>query len=113
MLSTCWPVEIRKETGFAGVGQVMILDHGDFASVSAFATEFEKEHDRLDVLIANAGIFGSSRTETKNGWESMYVLISSESLPQAGTNIAAQDTSQPSLHLLAHSSSSSDPGKNR
>jgi NAD(P)-dependent dehydrogenase (short-subunit alcohol dehydrogenase family) len=60
----------------------MILDHGDFASVSALVTQFEKEHDRLDVLIANAGIFGSSRTETKNGWESMYVMIFSSSLPR-------------------------------
>jgi NAD(P)-dependent dehydrogenase (short-subunit alcohol dehydrogenase family) len=74
------PAEIREETGFTGVGQVMILDHGDFASVSALVTQFEKEHDRLDVLIANAGIFGTSRTETKNGWESMYVMIFSSSL---------------------------------
>jgi NAD(P)-dependent dehydrogenase (short-subunit alcohol dehydrogenase family) len=48
----------------------MKLDHGDFASVSAFVTEFEKVHDRLDVFVANAGISTTNYTATKDGWES-------------------------------------------
>jgi NAD(P)-dependent dehydrogenase (short-subunit alcohol dehydrogenase family) len=53
----------------------MKLDHGDFASVSAFVTEFEKEHDRLDVFVANAGINTMEFTLTKDGHESTYVRL--------------------------------------
>jgi NAD(P)-dependent dehydrogenase (short-subunit alcohol dehydrogenase family) len=48
----------------------MKLDQGDFASVSAFVSEFEKQHERLDVLVANAGICTSTYEATKDGWES-------------------------------------------
>jgi NAD(P)-dependent dehydrogenase (short-subunit alcohol dehydrogenase family) len=51
----------------------MILDMGDFASVSSFVTAFEEKHDRLDVLVCNAGIFASEYDKTKDGWESTYV----------------------------------------
>jgi retinol dehydrogenase 12 len=66
--------EIQKETGYTA-GKVMILDLGDFASVSSFVTAFEKEYNRLDVLICNAAV-GTFDYEAKNGWESTYVLIS-------------------------------------
>jgi retinol dehydrogenase-12 len=51
----------------------MKLDNADFASVSAFATEFKKEHDRLDVLVANAAIAASKHEITKDGFESTSV----------------------------------------
>jgi NAD(P)-dependent dehydrogenase (short-subunit alcohol dehydrogenase family) len=50
----------------------MILDLSDFASVSSFATAFEKEHDRLDILVCNAGVSMPNYEATKNGWESTY-----------------------------------------
>jgi retinol dehydrogenase 12 len=67
--------EIQMETGYTG-GKVMILDLGDFASVSSFVTAFEKDHDRLDVLVCNAGVGTLEYDATKNGWESTYVAIS-------------------------------------
>jgi retinol dehydrogenase-12 len=65
----CRYAELREETGYEG-GQVMKLDQGDFASVSAFVSEFEKQHERLDVLVANAGICTSTYEATKDDWES-------------------------------------------
>jgi retinol dehydrogenase-14 len=64
--------ELRKETGYSG-GEVMTIDQSDFASVSAFATEFREKHDRLDVLVANAGVYLFERIRTKDGWESSFV----------------------------------------
>jgi retinol dehydrogenase 12 len=61
--------DIQKETGYTG-GKVMILDLGDFASVSSFASAFEKEHDRLDVLVCNAAVGTFEYETTKDGWES-------------------------------------------
>jgi retinol dehydrogenase-12 len=61
--------DLRNETGYKG-GMVMKLDHADFASVSAFVTEFEKGHHRLDVFVANAGINSNKYAATKDGWES-------------------------------------------
>jgi NAD(P)-dependent dehydrogenase (short-subunit alcohol dehydrogenase family) len=51
----------------------MTLDQADFASVSTFVTEFEQSFERLDVLIANAGIGRHPYEKTKDGWETMYV----------------------------------------
>jgi retinol dehydrogenase 12 len=65
-------VEIQHETGYEG-GKVMILDLGDFASVSAFAATFEKEHDRLDILVCNAGVETFDYETSKDGWETTYV----------------------------------------
>jgi retinol dehydrogenase-12 len=66
--------ELQKETGYKG-GNVMKLDQGDFVSVSAFVTEFEKQHDRLDVFVANAGINTLKYSATKDGHESTSVLL--------------------------------------
>jgi retinol dehydrogenase 12 len=65
--------ELRNETGYTG-GKVMILDMGDFASVSSFVSTFEKEHDRLDVLVCNAAVATFDYGVTTNGWESTCVL---------------------------------------
>jgi NAD(P)-dependent dehydrogenase (short-subunit alcohol dehydrogenase family) len=51
----------------------MKLDNADFASVSAFATEFKKEHDKLDVLIANAAIGSGNHETTIDVFESTSV----------------------------------------
>ena len=45
------------------------LDLSDLQSVDAFATEFQKEHDRLDLLINNAGIMMCPFAKTKDGFE--------------------------------------------
>lgn len=47
----------------------MKLDLADLNSIKTFAEEFSKKYDKLDILINNAGLAGSEREETKNGFE--------------------------------------------
>jgi retinol dehydrogenase 12 len=67
-------IEIQQETGYTG-GKVMILDLGNFASISAFAAAFQEEHDRLDVLVCNAGVETFDYETSKDGWETTYASI--------------------------------------
>ena len=50
--------------------EVMPLDLGDLDSVRTFARAFTRGHDRLDVLLNNAGIMWCPYAETKDGFES-------------------------------------------
>jgi len=52
--------------------EVMPLDLADFASVRSFAAAFIDRHDRLDVLIHNAGLVLRSRTITVDGNETTF-----------------------------------------
>lgn len=45
------------------------LDLSDLASVRSFAEAFTKEHERLDVLINNAGVMALPRSLTADGFE--------------------------------------------
>jgi NAD(P)-dependent dehydrogenase (short-subunit alcohol dehydrogenase family) len=47
---------------------------GDFTSVKAFAERVEKELDRVDVLLSNAGIATSVYSEMSDGWESTLAV---------------------------------------
>jgi len=48
----------------------MVLDLADLKSVEAFAAAFAKEHDKLDVLVNNAGVMAiPTREETADGFE--------------------------------------------
>jgi retinol dehydrogenase-12 len=105
ILTRC--TEVENETGFTS-GKVMILDQGDFASVSAFVTEFEKQYNRLDVLIANAGIGGLQYNASKHGWESMCVLFLCSASCHTFSNILSQDSSQPLVYVLAYIPATSD-----
>ena len=49
--------------------EVMQLDLGDLASVKSFADTFQTTHDRLDVLINNAGVMMCPFSKTKDGFE--------------------------------------------
>src|SRR6266508_2021908 len=51
---------------------VMELDLASFASIRAFAGEFLGHYDRLDVLLNNAGLVLSERTETEQGFETTF-----------------------------------------
>jgi NAD(P)-dependent dehydrogenase (short-subunit alcohol dehydrogenase family) len=48
------------------------LDLADLASVREFAERFSSEHDRLDLLINNAGIMAPPRRLTTDGFESQF-----------------------------------------
>ncbi len=49
---------------------VASLDLGDLASVSAFAEHTATEHERLDLLVNNAGLMAPPRRTTADGFES-------------------------------------------
>jgi retinol dehydrogenase-12 len=67
---------IEHETGNHNLS-VMPLDLSSLASVRRFAADFTSTHDRLNVLVNNAGIYTSKRTLTGDGhertWEVDYL----------------------------------------
>jgi NAD(P)-dependent dehydrogenase (short-subunit alcohol dehydrogenase family) len=63
--------EIRTRSGRDDV-EVMALDLARLASVREFAAAFAARHDRLDVLVNNAGLVLSSRRETVDGYEMTF-----------------------------------------
>ena len=60
--------EIRSAHSGASVA-VQRLDLGDLASVRAFAEAFLVDHDKLDVLINNAGVMNTPDRKTADGFE--------------------------------------------
>jgi NAD(P)-dependent dehydrogenase (short-subunit alcohol dehydrogenase family) len=63
--------EVRRRTGNEVVVQGE-LDLASFASIRAFAEWVLGEFDRLDVLVNNAGLILDDRTETVEGFETMF-----------------------------------------
>lgn len=59
---------IRESTGNNAVA-LRALELADLDSVRAFATAFLEDHDRLDVLINNAGVMACPLARTEAGWE--------------------------------------------
>ncbi|GAC1332940.1 MAG: SDR family NAD(P)-dependent oxidoreductase [Mycobacteriales bacterium] len=55
-----------KGRGSASLGQ---LDLADLDSVAAFASWLAGEHDRVDLLVTNAGVMGGPFTTTAQGFE--------------------------------------------
>jgi NAD(P)-dependent dehydrogenase (short-subunit alcohol dehydrogenase family) len=51
---------------------VVSLDLADLAAVREFAQRFAGEHDRLDLLINNAGVMAPPRRTTVDGFESQF-----------------------------------------
>jgi NAD(P)-dependent dehydrogenase (short-subunit alcohol dehydrogenase family) len=64
--------EIQERAGAGDRVATMPLDLASFASVHAFADAFTETHDRLDVLINNAGGVLSKRSITGDGHESQF-----------------------------------------
>jgi NAD(P)-dependent dehydrogenase (short-subunit alcohol dehydrogenase family) len=56
----------------AGSAEVRELDLGSLDSVRAFAEGYSSEHDRLDLLINNAGVMAPPRRETSDGFELQF-----------------------------------------
>jgi len=63
--------ELAADTGNANV-TVAQMDLIDYPSVRRFADEFLKDHDRLDLLINNAGIMACPLARSVDGYESQF-----------------------------------------
>lgn len=56
-----------------GSAKAMVVDIADHASVTAFVTAFTKAHDKLDLLVNNAGIMNvPTLTQTADGNEAQF-----------------------------------------
>lgn len=63
--------QVREQTGNAAVTTVQ-CDLGSLASVRRAAQQILDEHPTIDVLVNNAGILLHERTETADGFESVW-----------------------------------------
>ncbi len=63
--------EIVERSGSEAV-EVMALDLASTASIRSFADAFLAGHPRLDVLVNNAGLILSERSETEDGFETTF-----------------------------------------
>jgi NAD(P)-dependent dehydrogenase (short-subunit alcohol dehydrogenase family) len=63
--------EITRRAGSADV-ELASLDLASMAAIHAFAEQFLASHDRLDVLLNNAGLTMHKRTETSDGFETTF-----------------------------------------
>lgn len=63
--------DIRREVPHARL-ELRTLDLADLASVSAFADQVRTTHDRLDLLVNNAGLLTSDRSITTDGFETHF-----------------------------------------
>ncbi|WP_338898385.1 oxidoreductase [Streptomyces sp. TG1A-60] len=55
-----------------GSAELMRLDLGDLNSVREFATTYGRVHDRLDLLLDNAGVMAVARGRTADGFETQF-----------------------------------------
>lgn len=65
--------EIKRISGSDAV-ELMICDLSSQTSIRQFASEFKSRHDRLDVLVNNAGVFLRQRSQTEDGIESTFAI---------------------------------------
>ncbi len=61
--------EVRRRSGAGERVELASLDLASFASVRAFAADLLARHDRLDVLVNNAGLILEHRLVTDEGFE--------------------------------------------
>ena len=65
--------EIREKSGNDGVSP-LLADLSVQVEVRKLAEEFRERHDRLDVLVNNAGLVLSERNETPDGIEAQFAI---------------------------------------
>ena len=65
--------EIRRESGSEQV-DLVLFDLGDLSSVRRGAEEILDRCPRIDVLVNNAGLVQSERTETVDGFETTFAI---------------------------------------
>jgi NAD(P)-dependent dehydrogenase (short-subunit alcohol dehydrogenase family) len=65
--------EIKQKSGNDNV-ELMLCDLSSQRSIKQFATEFPQRHDRLDVLVNNAGVVLRGQSMTEDGLESTFAI---------------------------------------
>ncbi|KAF5326302.1 hypothetical protein D9611_000458 [Ephemerocybe angulata] len=60
--------KLKAETG-CNTAELRLVDLANFSSVVGFADSFEKTGERLDILVANAGMESDQYRQTPDGWE--------------------------------------------
>lgn len=65
--------EVQQSTGNLKV-DLLDLDLASLASVRAAAAAFKARHSQLDLLVNNAGLILSERSETEDGFESTFAI---------------------------------------
>lgn len=74
-------VRIEQITGRKNVLEVWHVDMLDYESIKNFASRVDKELERLDMAVLNAGVVMASFQESKYGWEkTLQVNVLSTSL---------------------------------
>lgn len=63
--------QIRRQVPDASL-ELMLLDLADLTSIRQFTGEFQANHDRLDVLINNAGVMAIPYRQTADGFEMQF-----------------------------------------
>lgn len=63
--------DVRSRSGRQDV-ELMLADFGSFASTRQLAADFKAKHQRLDVLVNNAGAIMTTRSETADGFETTF-----------------------------------------
>jgi len=64
--------EIESAADARGRVETIPIDLASFASVRDFAAAFAREHDRVDILLNNAGLVLRKRVETVDGHETQF-----------------------------------------
>lgn len=65
--------EIKQANGNEQI-ELMLCDLSSQADIRRFADEFKATHDRLDVLVNNAGVYMRKRTVTVDGIEATFAI---------------------------------------
>lgn len=89
--------DIAEATGYQ-TAELWLLDQGKFASIVDFADKFEQDGEKIDILVANAGISSMEYNTTSDGYEETYVKTLSPHLLHPPNS---QDSSQPSVYGVA------------
>lgn len=65
--------EIKRQSGNASV-ELLLCDLSSQKQIRRLAEEFKATHDRLDVLLNNAGLYLPKRTTTEDGFEMTFAV---------------------------------------
>lgn len=66
--------EVRRQTGSCKGSQYYLADLSSLSAVRGLAEQILSEHDRLDVLVNNAGVIAQEREETEDGVELTFAV---------------------------------------